>query len=229
MTTRSRYDQEIMRPLQDGPQHRERSLELVLKDPAALATIPQWAIRRRAVALPETVTALPTDPVEGDEILYRAENRAWHFAYLPDGSSYPWYLIDGAPLRAENAGTSMSYTSGSYGDPATPGPTITGPLAGDYRVEWFFQGQHSVGAGLGWMAIKNGSAATADANGIRGQAAAANHDILAPVGSQEITVAAAGDVLLAQYKNPSGGTLTINNHGGINPWMTAIPIRVGRT
>ena len=178
---------------------------------------------------PPILTTLPaTGPHEGFQVVYDTGTAGvrWSLVYdTSDGTTYPWLYVGGGTIRADNAGTSMVTASATYVDLSTVGPSITAPLDGDYAVQWWFQAQHAADSGLGYMAIKNGSAATADANSIRGQAGGAGYDILAPVGSQEITVAA-GDVLKAQYRTPGGGNLTVNNAGTVNPWMTVRPVRV---
>lgn len=178
------------------------------------------------------VTELPTSPSEaldGLTVVYVADSttsRIWKLRYYAAGSAtYPWVAVGGSPLRGVNAGTSMSFTSTTYADASTPGPSVTVPLAGDYRVNAWAEAQHSVGTAVSWMAVKNGAAATADANGVFIQNAANNTDTATAMIEQEITVTAAATALAVQFKTASG-TLTINGRGGVNPWITAMPIRV---
>ena len=174
------------------------------------------------------VTSLPSVTTEGFQIVYDTDTSGvrWHLVYdTTDGTTYPWLFIGGPALSATNTGTTMTTTSTSYVDLSTVGPSLTAPLAGEYRANWWFQAQHDTASGVGYMAIKNGSAATSDTNSVRGQAAGINYDILCPNGSQVITVSAASTVLKAQYRTLSG-TLTVNNAGTLNPWMTVQPVRV---
>lgn len=207
---------------------RESVINEVLRDPSALASITPRGIRQRAIRL-DTVTSLPRSPIEGDEVLYLADDVnsvIWHLRYRPIGSLFKWEWVGGSTLRASNAGTSMTTASTTYVDLSTPGPAITVPLAGDYVVEAWAQAQHGTAAALGTMAIKVGAAATSDTNAVRGQAPANNYDISIAQLSKEISVPTAGTVLTVQFKTNTG-TLTVNNAGLINPWMTVRPKRVG--
>ena len=183
------------------------------------------------IGAPPVVTALTTTgAADGVEVYYVADSAngvVWHLRYRAAGSaSYPWEFVGGAEMRATNAGTSMTTTSATYVDLSTVGPTITAPLAGEYRVEAWAQAQHSVASALGTMALKIGSAATSDTNAVRGQAPAANYDVTGLTYSQIVTVSAASTVLKMQFKT-NASTLTVNNAGLINPWMTIRPVRVG--
>lgn len=173
------------------------------------------------------VTAIPAVTTEGFQIIYDTGTAGirWQFVYdTSDGTTYPWLFIGGPPLRAENTGTTMTTASTSYVDLSTVGPTITAPLAGEYEVKAWAQAQHDTAAALGTMGLKIGAAATSNTNAVRGQAPNANYDITMPTYSQVITAAAA-DVLKMQFKTNTG-TLTVNNAGLLNPWMTVLPVRV---
>ncbi len=181
-----------------------------------------------AVDLPR-VTDLPITPKDRTQVLYQADltnSVYWLLVYLANSPSiYKWNYLGGSGMRAVNAGASMTTSSATFVDLSTTGPSITVPRAGDYRVWWLFNGTHSAVGGFGVMAIKNGAAATADAHGVIGQAGGAGYN-WSTDGSEEITVAAAGTVLLAQYRTGSGATMTVNSFLGLKCQMTVLPRRV---
>lgn len=91
-------------------------------------------IRRGGISY---VTALPSNPVDGQEIYYAADATngvIWHLRYrAASSSSYKWEFVGGPPLFAFVA-TAQSTTSGSYTALSTAGPSVSLPLAGDYDV-----------------------------------------------------------------------------------------------
>ena len=230
MTWKGRYSPEPLNsPSGEMDGQIDERLREALNSSAVFGSYANGSIPQSAVRTP-VVSQLPVAGADGDEVYYVADSDngiVWHFRYRAAGSpSYPWEFVGGPEMRATNAGTSMTTTSATYVDLSTVGPTITAPLAGEYRVEAWAQAQHSVASALGTMALKIGSAATSDTNAVRGQAPAANYDVTGLTYSQIVTVSAASTVLKMQFKTNSA-TLTVNNAGLINPWMTVRPVRVG--
>lgn len=228
----TRYPSMPVNSVEDARQAAREEVRIMLGQTARIGDYAPNSIPGYAVLRP-LVTELPVAPQDGEEIDYLADStnsRVWHFRYRAKAPTlFRWESVGvPTPLRATNVGTSMAAPATNYGDPSTPGPILTIPLAGDYVVQHWFQGQGNTVGALLWAAVKIGSAATVDGNGVRGQVPVANHDVKAPVCVQELTVSLPGTVLQVQYKL-TAGTGTINNHGGINPWMTATPVRVGRT
>lgn len=84
------------------------------------------------------VTALPSSPVDGQEIILTDSLSAgtyhWHLRYVAARSSNKWVFIGGSPFSALIA-TSESMTATSYQAMTTPGPSVAVPVAGDYIVE----------------------------------------------------------------------------------------------
>lgn len=82
------------------------------------------------------VTALPSNPSDGDEVIFTdsltAPTYQWHLRYVSAKSSNKWLFIGGAPVRTAASG-SISTSSSSFVD-LTSGPTLTVPLAGSYRA-----------------------------------------------------------------------------------------------
>lgn len=182
---------------------------------------------------PPLVTTLPTENlVEGLRVVYVAESSSstlWELAYYPDGSTtYPWAFVGGNVIRAELTNTGVTRNANTYGDPsAGSGPSVTVPLAGDYRVHWHYTAVHDTATGVGYMAIKNGAAATSDANAVIGQSHAANCN-WANERFKDFTVTAASTALKAEYRNVSGvGTHTLNGGGADLCAMEVRPRRVG--
>lgn len=97
---------------------------------------PPRSIPLRTVDPVPLVTALPLGAVDGDEVYFLADADGgviWHLRYRP-GSSYPWEFIGGSSVR-DYVSDQETTASTSYTDLATVGPTVTAPLAGDYKVE----------------------------------------------------------------------------------------------
>lgn len=95
---------------------------------------PAGAVR---AAAPPIVTALPVDPVDGDEIRYLADAAkgvVWPLKYRAGSpSAYKWEAFGALPLSAQVA-AEESTTLGNltWQDLVTAGPSVTLPLAGDY-------------------------------------------------------------------------------------------------
>jgi hypothetical protein len=84
------------------------------------------------------VTQLPTNPRDGQEVLYQADGTNgiyWHLRYHAGApGSYKWVFIGGHGLRGVGGQTATS-TSNVYQALSTP-CNVTVPLAGVYRWEW---------------------------------------------------------------------------------------------
>lgn len=74
----------------------------------------------------------PGSPASGDVWVYQGSGFYWMFVYDSTETTYKWKFIGGGWLAASVA-TDESFTDdGAYHDPATAGPTVTLPFAGDY-------------------------------------------------------------------------------------------------
>jgi hypothetical protein len=86
---------------------------------------------------PPRVTALPTNPIDGQECYYvgdAANGVLWHFRYnAGSASNYKWECVGGSPLSAYVA-TDQALAGNQWQDAPTVGPSIVCPLAGDYLV-----------------------------------------------------------------------------------------------
>ena len=83
------------------------------------------------------VTSLPGSPTDGQECYFLADATAgviWHLRYRSaSGSSYKWEYLGGSGLFSQ---VSDDDEIGSvYAAAPHPGPSVSIPLAGEYRVE----------------------------------------------------------------------------------------------
>src|SRR4051794_40571617 len=95
----------------------------------------------------ELVTALPASPYNGQIVDYLADATngvVWRLRYRSaSASAYKWEFVGGAPLRAYIAAQETVAWNAGYPNPATVGPTVTVPVAGDYDIA------HSTGVANG--------------------------------------------------------------------------------
>lgn len=107
------------------------------------------------------VTALPADAVEGQEVLYVADDAGvtggpvlWHL-HRRGGK---WEFIGGNPLFTRvDTNQILAITVNTWGDLATVGPDLTVPLAGDYYVEF----GATMGVGANGQTVRAGVAQAA--------------------------------------------------------------------
>lgn len=176
------------------------------------------------------VTALPSSPVDGQEVYYvtPARDTFWHLRfdsqwYSVDGRG--WVFLGGAPLLAENP-TDQTYAlnSTTWQDAQTPGPSVTLPLAGTYDYSYACQqyssGQTTAGALSAALGI-GGSMAPAGVDITQGYTAAG----IAVHNSRQarLPVQAAGTVVKMIYITATtiGGTAHARNRS-----LMVWPVRV---
>ncbi len=80
-------------------------------------------------------TTPPSSPQLGDLWIYPGSGFYWAFIYDPTEATYKWKFIGGPPLSVAIATDETFTDDGTFHDPATAGPTVTLPRAGDYVVE----------------------------------------------------------------------------------------------
>jgi hypothetical protein len=92
--------------------------------------------RKVAPGIIPAVKNLPTNPNDGDEIYYLADDTngmVWHLRYrAASASAFKWECIGGVPLMPNTSGD-MTTTTNVF-TALTSGPTFPVPLAGDYRI-----------------------------------------------------------------------------------------------
>jgi hypothetical protein len=179
--------------------------------------------RYRGRLTPAAFAAL-TGLTDGDVVDLIANDPAgviWRFRYnAGSASAFKWEFAGGAAASSE-VGPSQNIGAGAYGDLGTVGPQFTLPRAGDYEVDFGARVLPPASAFRGWIALKRGAAATADADGASwgGPAGAGGSDVsvsrcLFALG------AAAGDVYKLQYKSDVGVTSFDKR------WLKIRPIRI---
>jgi hypothetical protein len=176
------------------------------------------------------VTSLPSSPADGDMCVFAADATNgiyWLLRYRAgSASAYKWEYLGGEELFAEVLGSlpGEGTTSASYTNLATVGPSITTPLAGDYKVEVGGHGYQVGGAGLDNYLISYAIGATP----------ASDDDAVIFYGGGPTTGATlsrrrrknglgAGAAIVSKYKTePSGAQFYF-----LNRFLSIKPIRVG--
>lgn len=168
-------------------------------------------------------SALPASPVDGQEIAYVADATngvVWHFKYRSaSASAYKWEFIGGGSLWAA-VETAETRAASTYGALATAGPSITVPLAGDYRVE--IGCRLLVSAALaGFMSYDVGGTGASDQDAASNTLSAVNYE--GTVFSRNLkTGLAASTALVSKYRCGTATTLTFSYRR-----LSVVPVRVG--
>lgn len=102
-----------------------------------VGNLPELVRQLQGRARGQVVTALPADPVDGQEVLFLADDAAgvlWRLRYRAgSASAYKWETSgQGTPLAAFDTGLARTTSSATY--QTTGAPLLTAPLAGDYDV-----------------------------------------------------------------------------------------------
>jgi hypothetical protein len=188
-----------------------------------------WAV---PAAIP-LVSALPGSPIDGQEVYYQnatmaADGAMWHLRYrayqpdrvTPNPSAYKWEFVGGSALQSLNTtGETITVTAAAV---TANSPTLTVPLAGDYKVDSGGQLRHS--AASQWVRIgvaKNGIDTTVCATFFANSAGAPLAVSNSLGAESEFPALSAGDVI-AQAPNVSAPTGTINMK-----YLRLTPKRVG--
>jgi hypothetical protein len=172
---------------------------------------------------PQRVLALPTSPVDGQEVYYVADSTngvLWHLRYnAASGSAYKWEFVGGTELYAEVTAIE-STTASTYVALATAGPTIALPLAGDYEVTLGTRIYNDAANAGGFMSYDIGATPAVDVDGVtalQGSGVSATHSA-----RTRRKTGLAAVTLTAKYKRNSGVTCSFDYR-----WMHAKPVRVG--
>lgn len=175
------------------------------------------------------VTALPSNPTDGQECYYLADSAngiLWHLRYrAASTSAYKWEVIGGAtPLNGEvtiNEGTVVSTTYTNLNS------SITLPLAGDYDVEVFSQSMGvDTAQAEGYISYKIGATAASDLDAAVRRAESTNNGWVSASFRRRKTGIAANTVLQMQARTTSGNFYP-NANGGLPHGLRAWPVRVG--
>lgn len=150
-------------------------------------------------------TSLPGSPADGQEYVLvdnaTTPTYQWRMRYNA-GSSNPdkWEFVGGSPLLNKIDTAETVVTPTSYSDAPTAGPSVTVPRGGVYEVLFGLDFASTQGNTDAFCAVKIGSAATADINGITNHTGSGVYQTHSRV---IYITAAASDVLKMQYKTGS--------------------------
>jgi hypothetical protein len=173
------------------------------------------------------VTALPASPFDGQEIIFQADAANginWHLRYhAASVSSYKWEYVGGSALRAR-IDTDQTFALGGYTSPATPGPSVTLPCAGDYvytMIAQVYVAGQTAGGAL-WAGLNIGGAAPTGADQV--SVYTFGGATVTPMKQGDLTGQPAGRVLQLMYQAPAGvgGTPHTRYRS-----LFATPVRVG--
>lgn len=173
------------------------------------------------------VTALPSSPIDGQEIRYVVDSTngiIWNFKYRSaSASTYKWEFIGGSPLFAQIA-ADQGTTSTSYVNLATTGPSVILPLAGDYDYE-LGCGSYSTGASgvTNYMSADFGSGAS-DADGAMWQQSSTTGPPAYMIFRSGKKTGLSAVTVTCKYRSGSAGGA---NFGFIARWIKMWPSRVG--
>jgi hypothetical protein len=114
-----------------------------LTDPADVpADVKKLAQRLDVIAAGALVTALPSSPVDGQEVYYQNAAMAtlgvlWHLRYRTGATgSYKWEFAGGTPLYAERqADEGGALPAATFASLNANDPKVAVPLAGQYNAE----------------------------------------------------------------------------------------------
>lgn len=182
--------------------------------------------------VPPVVTALPSNPTDGQECYFRpVTNTAdpnypvlWHLRYnLSSPSAYKWEVIEGAPLHLENSGsvTIPGSQNTSYGDlGGASQPSFTTPVGGDWEIETGAESWNNATANEFTLIAPSVAGVATASNGVQSQV---QTQMTVPSRIARVTGVASGSVIKQQYKVGAGnGAATVSQ-----PYMRLRPVRCG--
>ena len=174
------------------------------------------------------VTALPSSPVDGQEVYYQADGTngvIWHLRYrAASASTYKWEFVGGSDLAATAATVSaaVSITANTWASPWTA-ISLTAPLAGEYTALFSTSVSHGATGGYVEAGLKVGSTEPVlDNNAAVYTAATYNSVSLGRVITLTKVTPGTTDVV-----TPRLYTQSTHNVGRFNTILTITPIRVG--
>jgi len=175
------------------------------------------------------VSALPSNPVEGQEVYYQPAGSTgplWHLRYHDTMglTFYEWDFLGGSALESVVQPSHTFTADGVFRDPSTVGPDITIPLPGDYRYEFSaLVTAGATGAGTSWVGVALG----AGANPVDPHMTAINNPVVsartAHTWGQSMTGLNKTQLLRLRYAVSGGGTASV-----ISRRLRITPIRVSR-
>lgn len=178
-----------------------------------------------AVVLPFLTTTLPGSPADGQECILTDSLTAgtyhWRLRYVAARATNKWVFVGGAPGFSEIA-TSETSTSLVYAALATPGPSFTIPVAGDYLVDigWEASSHSASGASAAYMSYDIGATAAVDADSTI--SAISTTSVIGEAGIMRRRRKSLAAVALVSKYKVSGNTIGFQKR-----WMSVEPVAVG--
>ena len=165
-------------------------------------------------------TSPPANPVDGQIWIFpAADGVLWQFRYAASAGTYKWEFIGGPPVRSEFPASQTITAINSMQDPATPGPMITVPRAGDYMAQGGAMMNHSTAADAMYVNLCNGATAGFGVyTGAATYAANANVSLIATGRGNGL---AAGSDIRVRYQHSVAGTCNVSQR-----WIEILPVRV---
>lgn len=153
-------------------------------------------------------TSLPGSPTTGQQAVLTdsttAPTYSWLLQYDATISGTSKWRFVGGPAAVSVVTTDESTNSGTYTDLATVGPAITVPVAGVYLLEFSAEVYNTGGTADEFVAIKFGTAATSDNDGVGVRVPALNQAETAARLYGQATLTA-GEVIELQYRTGAAG------------------------
>lgn len=186
------------------------------------------ARRYKTRAAFEIVSALPGAPDDGEVCFFQDAGMAtagvvWQFRYRAAGGTSKWEFVGGPPLVSEvDAAENLSLAT--YSALATPGPSLTTPLAGDYLLTYsatIYPAVTGTATG-GRVSFDIGATGAVDADAIYVGLPTAN-DGTSAARTRRKNALAAGTALVLKYRNAAVAPAI----GYSARVLNLIPIRVG--
>lgn len=181
--------------------------------------------RKVAPGIIPVVKNLPTNPNDGDEIYFLADDTngvMWHLRYRKASASiYKWEFIGGQALQTQANTTVSMGTLSAFTDFSDALPTIVLPLSGDYDLEYGAELTHTgTGQGIFIQPVATGLAAGSQNAYIQFvQAAAANSQRSVQYTRYRAT-GISGTLKLQYFVGATGGSADRRK-------LLATPVRVG--
>lgn len=181
---------------------------------------------------PRFVSGLPGSPYPGQVIAVQVADAIvsghlwWQFVYdTGDPSSHKWVFLGGPSLIAEVA-TNQTVSSTTYADPATSGPAVTVPFAGDYEIEIGCLIGYTVisGSDSAFMSYAVGAGTASDTTAARITSANGDTKIERISARSRLTGVSASTALTAKYRTGGGNA---NAPAFQSRYIKATPVRVG--
>lgn len=177
------------------------------------------------------VSSLPGTPTDGQTIIYAADATNgiyWMLRYIAAmAGSYKWVYLGGPPLASERSNTdaSAAIASNTWAGVNANDPTVTLPLAGDWRVDHGTHFGQAGGSSTNYCGIKVGGTEAGDTDQLTSPVwSDAATGITSHRSSGRLNGIAAATALAQRYKHQVGTSQVITRRAS---YLLATPIRVG--